>query len=84
MMMKLYRYWASAFVIATSTATSFALAQDKPIIHDAEHSILLNQHGERWAAEDNDIDAELAAIQKKYNGKKPNIIYILIERRWSR
>ncbi len=79
MMMKIYGYWAAALVIIISTAMSFAQAQDNPIIHDAEHYILLSQHGERWASEDTDIDAELAEIGKKYNGKKPNIIYILID-----
>ena len=72
-------YWASAFAIATMAATSLALAQDKPIIHDAEHYILLNQHGEKWAAEDTAIDTKLAAIEQRNNGKKPNIIYILID-----
>jgi arylsulfatase len=79
MMKNIYGYRAFAFVIATSAATSFALAQDEPIIHDAEHYILLNQHGEQWAAEDNDIDSRLAAIEKENKGKKPNIIYILVD-----
>ena len=56
-----------------------AVAQDKPITHDAEHYILLNQHGEKWAAEDTEIDTKLAAIEQRNNGKKPNIIYILID-----
>ena len=41
--------------------------------------MLLNQHNEQWIAEDKEIDAKLAEIQKKNNGKKPNIIYILID-----
>ena len=51
----------------------------KPIKHDAEHYVLLNQHKDRWVAEDKEIEAKLAEIQKKNNGKKPNIIYILID-----
>jgi arylsulfatase len=54
-------------------------AQDKPIIHDAEHYILLPQHGERWATEDKQIDAQLAALREKNGGKPPNIVYILID-----
>ena len=50
-----------------------------PIQHDAEHYVLLNQHKDQWVAEDKEIDAKLAEIQKRNNGKKPNIIYILID-----
>ena len=75
MILNKFGYWASTFVIATMAATSLALAQDKPIIHDAEHNILLNQHGEKWAAEDTEIDTKLAAIEQRNNGKKPNIIW---------
>ena len=51
----------------------------KPIQHDAEHYILLGQHQDQWSLEDKKIDEKLAEIQKKNNGKKPNIIYILID-----
>ena len=71
--------WAIAFGIAALSATPFAIAQDKTIIHDAEHYILLDQHGEKWAAENSDIGAKLAAIEQKNNGKKPNIIFILVD-----
>lgn len=53
-------------------------AQDK-IQHDAEHYVLLNQHQEKWEAEDKDIDNRLKKIQKANDGKRPNIIYILID-----
>jgi arylsulfatase A-like enzyme len=51
----------------------------KPIQHDAEHYILLDQHKDQWSSEDKEIDAKLAEIEKKNNGKKPNIIYILVD-----
>ncbi len=51
----------------------------KPIQHDAEHYILLEQHKDKWSLEDKKIDEKLAEIQKKNNGEKPNIIYILID-----
>ena len=49
----------------------------KPIIHDAEFYILHAQNGEKWAAEDKDLDAKLAALRAKNDGRPPNIIHIL-------
>ena len=46
------------------------------IIHDAEHYILAAQHGEKWAAEDAEIDKKLKALEKKF-GTPPNIIHIM-------
>jgi arylsulfatase len=37
---------------------------------------LAEKNKDKWAAEDKQIDEELAALEKKF-GKKPNIIYIL-------
>ncbi|WP_170477521.1 sulfatase-like hydrolase/transferase [Ruegeria arenilitoris] len=61
-------------VFATAT-----FAQDSPIIHDAEHMILLGQHGERWAEEDAAITERLAKIRESNGGKPPNIINILLD-----
>ena len=70
-------------VVAIATmvfSSSIGLAKDKrKIIHDAEHNILKAQHGERWAKEDKEIDAKLAQIRKKNDGRPPNIFYILID-----
>jgi len=52
----------------------FASAQD--IVHDAEYYILDAQNGERWAAEDQELDAKLAELREKY-GQPPNIVYVL-------
>jgi len=46
------------------------------IVHDAEYYILEAQNGERWSAEDKEIDKKLAALKKEH-GTPPNIIYIL-------
>ncbi|MBO6893757.1 MAG: sulfatase-like hydrolase/transferase [Roseibium sp.] len=54
-------------------------AQGTPIVHDAEYYILEAQNGEAWAAEDAELDAELAAIKERNGGKPPNIFYILID-----
>ena len=49
------------------------------IIHDGEFQFLRAQHGERWDKEDKEIDKMLADIRAKHGGKRPNILYILID-----
>jgi arylsulfatase len=49
------------------------------IIHDGEYYFLKAQYGEKWADEDKEIDIKLAEIRKKNGGKRPNILYILID-----
>ncbi len=56
-----------------------ALQAQAPIIHDAEYYISAAQNGERWAADDQAIDARLAEIRARNGGKPPNIIYILLD-----
>lgn len=46
------------------------------IIHDAEFYVLEAQHGDKWSAEDEALDAKLAELREKY-GKPPNIIHIM-------
>jgi len=55
-----------------------AIAQTaKPeIVHDSEYYILATQHGQQWAAEDQDINRKLAELRQKY-GTPPNIIHIM-------
>ena len=53
-----------------------AQAAKPKIIHDAEYYILDAQYGEKWAAEDKDLDKKLADLRKKH-GAPPNIIYVL-------
>jgi len=36
------------------------------IIHDAEYYVLEAQNGERWAAEDKELDKRLSELQKKH------------------
>ena len=55
-----------------------ALAEDQ-IIHDGEFEFLRQQYGEKWDAEDKEIDQMLADIREKNGGKRPNILYILID-----
>ncbi len=41
------------------------------IVQDAEYYVLKAQHGEKWVAEDKDLDKKLDALRKKY-GTPPN------------
>ena len=69
---------AACILVAGMLPTSAAQAK-KPIQHDAEHYVLLHQYKDKWAAEDKEIDRRLSEIRKKNGGKKPNIVYILID-----
>ena len=51
-------------------------ASAQAIVHDAEYYILEAQNGQRWAAEDKELDAKLAALRKQH-GQPPNIVYVL-------
>ena len=53
-------------------------AAEEGIIHDAEYYVIEAQNGERWRAEDQDLDGQLAALREKH-GQPPNIIYILFD-----
>jgi len=61
--------------------TNGALADSKKgkIVHDTEYYILQAQNGEKWAADDKEVDKKLAEFRVKNNGKPPNILYILID-----
>jgi arylsulfatase len=52
------------------------LAYAADIIHDAEYYILETQNGERWAAEDAELDQRLAELSEQH-GQPPNIVYLL-------
>jgi arylsulfatase A-like enzyme len=48
-------------------------------VHDAEYYISEAQNAEKWAADDQVVDAKLAEFGKTNGGKPPNIFYILID-----
>ncbi len=50
-----------------------------PIIHDGEYYFIKRQHGDKWAEEDKALDAKLAEVRKQNGGKRPNILYVLID-----
>ena len=61
-----------------SLVSNQVLAQ-QPIQHDAEHYVLLHQYKDKWAAEDRELDQMLAELRQKNGGKRPNIVYILLD-----
>ena len=69
--------WPAVAWVLVLFAAGVSSAQD--IIHDAEHYILQAQNGERWAADDRAIDQRLSQVRTASNGKRPNIVYILLD-----
>jgi len=65
---------AMLFVFGATTAQAAG-----EIIHDGEYYFVQQQYAEQWAAEDKQINKKLADIRKKNGGKRPNILYILID-----
>ena len=51
-------------------------AAEQDIVHDAEYYVLEAQNGERWAAEDAELEKRLAELREKY-GTPPNIVHIM-------
>ncbi len=62
--------------ITFSVAAPFLAKAGDKIVQDAEFYVLKAQHGMKWAAEDKELDAKLAALKKKY-GTPPNLIHIM-------
>ncbi len=67
-----------AFVGLLGGVGDAAAQEGSRIVHDAEYYIIEAQNGERWAAEDEALDARLAELRQRY-GRPPNILYILID-----
>ena len=65
-------------VVMMLFSTVILKAQDK-IVHDGEYNFIKAQHADEWNAEDKDVQAKLAEIRKQNDGKRPNILYILID-----
>ena len=67
-------------VVVSLLASVSACAQgDDGVVHDGEYRFLQAQHGEQWAKQDAAIDARLAEIRRANGGKRPNILYVLID-----
>ena len=77
---KLYRHWLVIGLAALLLVFGWSTVQAAgEIIHDGEYYFVQKQHAREWAAEDKQIDKNLADIRKKNGGKRPNILYILID-----
>ena len=62
---------------ATATPEKASAGQASgAVVHDAEYYILNAQNGDRWAAEDIDLDIKLAELRAKH-GRPPNIIHVM-------
>ena len=75
-MMKRESKWIVAAVIALFLTQTVAA---KDIVHDGEYEFLEAQYGDAWTAEDKEIDGLLAEIRDSNGGKRPNILYVLID-----
>jgi arylsulfatase len=51
----------------------------KPIVHDGEYDFLAAQYKDQWAGENKEIDAKLAELRSANGGKRPNIVFVLID-----
>ena len=69
----------SGFMMVLASACTASDKSSGPIIHDGEYNFIAATHGEKWAKQDTEIEAKLAEIRKKNGGKRPNILYILID-----
>lgn len=67
----------SSFVLAGVFAcVASGQSTDSKIVHDAEYYVLEAQNGQKWAAEDEQLQTRLAELRKKH-GTPPNIIHIM-------
>jgi arylsulfatase A-like enzyme len=68
-----------SLLMAVCLVSAIPVSAAEDIVHDGEYYFLKAQYGDKWAKEDKEIDARLAEIRKKNGGKRPNILYILID-----
>ena len=66
-------------IICLMTTGTLANSNTSKIVHDGEYYFLEKQHSKQWAQEDKEIDAKLTEIRKKNGGKRPNMLYVLID-----
>ena len=68
-------------VVASSVAVGLAVGFVGPSFaqqYDAPYLVYEKKNKDKWAAEDNQVNEKLAALEKKF-GKKPNIIMVLTD-----
>ena len=60
-------------LVGHGSQVAWAQHVQNKIVHDAEYYILEAQNAERWAAENEELEAKLAALRAKH-GRPPNIV----------
>ena len=68
--------WMLVPILALMTCSRLAAADGSQIVHDAEYYILEAQNGEKWQAEDEQLQQRLAELRQKH-GTPPNIVHIM-------
>ena len=64
----------AAFLLYATLATVALPAFANKLVHDAEYYVLEAQHGEKWAKQNQSLEAKLKELRKKH-GKPPNLNY---------
>ena len=59
-----------------AVASTTSASSSSGIVHDAEYYILDAQNGQKWSAEDSELDKKLAELRAKH-GRPPNLIHIM-------
>ena len=72
-----YYFWL--FFISLLLEINVANAGKDNIVRDGEYYFLQSQFADEWALGDTAVDKKLEAIRSANGGKRPNIIYILID-----
>jgi len=69
----------NSLVLALTLLALPALAQDGAIVHDGEYRFLAAQYAGKWTTQDAAINTKLAEVRQANGGKRPNILYVLID-----
>ena len=70
---------ANCALLSLLSVSATSVAQENPIIHDAEYYILKAQHEDQWAEDDAAVDQLLAEFRERNGGRAPNIVNVLID-----
>ena len=65
--------------ITATTLVACTQATAAELAHDAEYYVLKAQNGEKWAADNKQVDARLEEFRSGNGGKPPNVVYILVD-----
>ena len=66
-------------IILSASVISMSTLAASPIVHDGEYYFVETQYRDQWAAQDKNIETKLAQLREANGGKRPNILYVLID-----